>query len=182
MRRLRGTFPRRQRCKGDSGLDPGVRLFGKRSHKTDTQGFSCLNTSRAEILHAIMADAGEAELALGHLAAAAAFGYAFQTFGNFHIHQIDDSVAFLTDEVDVGVGVAIKPLHSFDCGHADRQTLLLEQVQVPVDRAHRQVRDLSLQLSKDSFRGGMIGYGLQILQDRIPLPKMLRRNFHVVTS
>ena len=77
--------------------------------------------------------------------------------------QITYRSTFLTDEVDVGAGVAIKPLHTFDCGHADCQTLLLEQVQVPVDRAHRQVRDLSLQLSKDSFRGGMIGYGLQVM-------------------
>ena len=109
-------------------------------------------------IYAALTQTGEAELAIGHLTAAAAFSNTFQGFGNVHIHQINDGVTILTDEVDVGSGVAIEPFHTIDCGHTHHHALLLKQVQVSVYRTHRQVGYFRLELCENHF-GGRVGGG-----------------------
>ena len=124
------------------------------------------------------AHAGEAETAAFHFSAAALRGVR-QALGDGKLVQVDYRVTLAAKEVDMGIGVAVKPFHTADRCHADDQALLLEQVQIPVDCADGQIRDLLFQLRIDRFGTGVRLGSLQVMQDRIPLTKLLLRSLQL---
>ena len=167
------SAPGQRRTGGTRNLRAARRLrrySRRRCRYTFSYGLSSFDL----IVQAVAADAGKAQLTAFYLSAAALSRNGLQGFGNIHIHQIDDCIAVLTDEVYVGLGVPVEPLHAFDCGHANGKTLLLEQVQVPVNRTHRQVGNFRLELGEDHFRRRVDVGAAQIRQDRIPLAEVLR--------
>ena len=102
-----------------------------------------------------------------------------ECLGNLHLHQICDCAAVRADEMHMGLGVGIKSLHTLDSGNHTCQALLTEQVQIPVYRTHGQIRDLLFQLRIDRFGTGVRLGSLQVMQDRIPLTKLLLRSLQL---
>ena len=100
-------------------------------------------------------------------------GGGVQLVRDLHSMQVRDGTAAGTYKVDMGIDVAVVALDSVHGAHADDQPLLLEQGDVAVDRAERQVGDLLLQRCVDRFSRGVLVGTAQVGQDRIPLSEAL---------
>ena len=123
---------------------------------------------------AFPAGAGEAQAAGFRAAAGTAIHIGSETFGNDHARQIVHLVTGVTDEVDMGFGVGIEPLHTVYGADADDQPLLLEEGQIPVNRTQRDVRVFSFQLGVNPFGGGVCGCGAKAIENRFALFEVFR--------
>lgn len=122
---------------------------------------------------AALAGTGEGQLAMSHGSSGVLRRLAAQAFGDFHVGQVDDTVATLTDEVDMGVNVAVKPLDPIHCAETLDQTLLLEQCQVPIYSTQRYVRIFMLDLGMNPI-GRRVNIGTpQASQNRISFLELL---------
>ena len=92
--------------------------------------------------------------------------------------KIRDSVAFFANEVDVGIGVAIEPFHTFDGADAGDQALLLEQSQIPVNGSQGDVRVFCLKHFVDHIRRRVGSGRSQTFQDGIAFSEVLLCNAH----
>jgi len=119
------------------------------------------------------AKTGDGQLAAVHLITGAISNLVTEGFGDVNLMQIRDSVAFLADEVDMGVGVCVKPFHAFDCADAGDLTLLLEQGQIPVNRSQGDVRVFRLKHFVDHVRRRVGIGGTQTFQYGVAFPEVL---------
>ena len=137
-------------------------------------GFHGTSSSRLTV----SAQTGEGYLA-GVDPAAGGFLYLrIQGFGNMDLVQVQDGVAAFADEVDMVPGVGIKSLDAVYGGHAGYQTLLLEVIQIPVDRGQGDVRMGLLEHLVDHFRRRVAVGLLQTFQNGIALSELLGGWFH----
>ena len=127
---------------------------------------------------AVAAEADVGQLAAFYLAAGAAVDFAVLRTGHRDLMQVDDCVAIAADEVDVGVGVGVEPLHTFDRGHTHDLALVFKVGQIPVHRCQGDVRMLRLEHLVNHFRGRMLRGALQALQDGIALAEGFACCFH----
>ena len=132
----------------------------------------------SSLVLAVAAQAGEGDLAGIHLAAGGFFHFRIQGFGNMDLVQIQDSVAAFADEVNMVLGVGIEPLDAFDGGDAGYQTLLLEIIQVPVNRGQGDVRMGLLEHLVDHFCRRMAVGILQTFPNGVALSELLGGLFH----
>ena len=124
------------------------------------------------------AKTADGHLAAVHLIAGAIGDFLIQGVGDVDLVQIRDSVAAFANEVDVGVGVAIEPFHTFDGADAGDQALLLEQRQIPVNGSQGDVRVFCLKHFVDHVRR-RVGCGRsQTFQDGIAFFEVLFCNAH----
>ena len=103
-------------------------------------------------LAAALAYAGEAELTFAHLAAGGGFHGAAQLLGHRDLGKIDNGVAAIADEVDMGLGVAVEALDTAHCAQALDDALVFEQGQIPVHRGQGDIRVLGQQHFMQHFR------------------------------
>ena len=96
---------------------------------------------------AALAGAGEGQLAIGHGSSGLTCRPAAQAFRDFHVGQVDDTVATLTDEVNMGINITVEPFHAIHRAETLDHTLLLKQRQVSVNGTQRNVRIFMLDLS-----------------------------------
>ena len=75
--------------------------------------------------------------------------------GKRHIVQIQNCGAIVTNEMHMGLRVAVESLHTVDCGHTHNQTFLLKQGKVSVDRSQGQIRDLGFEMLVNRLRRGV---------------------------
>ena len=127
---------------------------------------------------AAAAKTADGHLAAMHLIAGAIGDFPVQGVGDVDLMQIRDSVAFFANEVDVGVGVAIEPLNTFDGANAGDQTLLLEQGQIPVNGSQGDVRVFRLKHFVDHVRRRVGISRTQTFQDGIAFSEVLFRFAH----
>ena len=127
---------------------------------------------------AAAAKTADGHLAAVHLIAGAIGDFLIQGVGDVDLVQIRDSVAAFANEVDVGVGVAIEPLHTFDGADAGDQTLLLEQRQIPVNGSQGDVRVFGLKHFVDHVRRGMSCGRAKTFQNGISFSELLCGRCH----
>ena len=87
------------------------------------------------ILQTLTAAAGEGQLAGFHAAAGLAASLGAEGLWHLHLGKIDHRVAVAANEVNMRLGVGVKPFDSIDCAQADDLALLLEPGKVAVDGA-----------------------------------------------
>ena len=85
------------------------------------------------------AEAGEGQAAAADPAAGVVH-LVGQGLGDGNLLQVQNSVAAVADEVDMGRGLGIEALRAVDTAHGGNQPLLLEQVQIPVHRSQGDIR------------------------------------------
>lgn len=124
------------------------------------------------------ANAGKGQAAEIDLSAGLSRRFRAQAPGDRQLRQVDDAVAAAADEVDMGLGIAIEPLHATDGAQAADQPLLLEQRQVAVHRGQRNIRIFPADLGMDPVGGGVDIRRPNAGEDRIPLAEMLAALLH----
>ena len=108
----------------------------------------------------------------------AAFNVAAATFfpvvpGHGDLMQVNDRIAFGTDEVDMGICIGIKSFDPLYCGYTGDRTLCFELRQIPVNRRQRDVRMFLMQHLVHHLCG-WVGIGLlQAGKDRVALFELL---------
>lgn len=122
---------------------------------------------------AALAGAGEGQLAIGHGSSGLTCRPAAQAFRDFHVGQVDDTVATLTDEVDMRVNIAVEPLDPIHCAETLDHTLLLEQGQVPIHSTQRYVRIFMLDLGMNPISRRVNIGTPQASQNRISFLELL---------
>ena len=100
----------------------------------------------------IAAQAREGQLAAGHPAAGESFDLLRQGVGNLDLVQIQNRVAAVTDEMDVGGGIGVVALRTVYIADADDVSLLPEERQIPVNRRHGDIRMLLLEHGVNHIR------------------------------
>lgn len=85
-----------------------------------------------------------------------------KNMGHLNFMQIQDPTAEGTNEVDMGLDVAVKPFHPIDIAQTLDQPLLFEQRQVPIDSAQGNVRNFRFDPGVDHLSGGMSIGGAEI--------------------
>ena len=91
------------------------------------------------LLAASLTSAGERQRAAFHPTSLGSRG-GEQFFWDRDLGKIQNGMTFVTDEVDMGFGVAVEPFYAFHSSHADDHALLFEEGQIPIDRGQRDVR------------------------------------------
>ena len=120
----------------------------------------------------------DGQLAAVHLIAGAIGDFPVEGSGDLDLMQIGDRVTCFANEVDMGFGVGIEPLHTFDGAYAHDLALLLEQRQIPVNGSQGDVRVFGLKHFVDHVRR-RVGCGRsQTFQDGIAFFEVLFCNAH----
>ena len=102
-----------------------------------------------------VANSGEGQVAQVNLTTGLSRRFCGQTLGNCQLGQVDDAVTAAANEMDVGLGIAIEPLHAADGAQAGNQPLLLKKRQVAVHRRQRDVWIFPANLGVNPVGGGV---------------------------
>lgn len=105
-------------------------------------------------------------------------GFAAQPLGRIHLVKIHNGAAAVADEVDMGLGVSVKPFDPMDHTQALDQPLVLEQGEVAVNRCQRDVRMFLLQHFMHHLSGRMGSGTANTGENRAALTEMLCSVFH----